>query len=168
MSEWTIATLKEYIESKFITRDEAVRVASHELDKRLEPLTHTEQDVRQRDREFYPRTEHSVYAMRIAEDMERIRETIREADKPKWSNWIAAAILLLAVIAGQWTLAIRPYENRMAALEEADRRIEESDRAATAQFKELNAMTNNRIDRLYELYRDLNASQKKTGKLVPP
>ena len=174
--DWTPETLKAHFDQMFRDRDQAVAVAIKELERRLSALNNAHEVAREKERDFYSRETHDSYASQISEQFDALNREILALQKPKWQVWIAAAGLTIGLIIGQWTLAIQPYENRIKTVEDRQKEVlalhageritslEQNNREQRIEhenIKALNGLTNDRIDKLYELFRDLNERKYK-------
>jgi anti-sigma-K factor RskA len=110
-SEWTISTLKEHFEAKFVDRDTAIRVAVAELERRLHDLNNSHAAAREKEASFCSRESHDTFVSLVDRDFSRLRDEIKEMNKPQWAVWISAVALMLAITAGAWQLSIRPLQN---------------------------------------------------------
>lgn len=124
---WTVRTLKAYFER--IICDIGRRITN------MEKLGAS----------FYSRDQHDAFAANVTRQFDQLRIDIDSSRRPQWALWIAGVTLLMSVTAGIWYLAVQPIKSDLEHLSLKDGTIDDAIKA-----------TNTRIDRLYDLYRDLN------------
>jgi hypothetical protein len=118
ISEWTVATLKEHVEKMISDRDQAVRTAVVELERRLHDLNGAHAAAREKENTFYGREAHDIFAAQIAKDFDALRDEMKDIAKPKWSIWIPALALLMGFIGGAWILAVTPIQQDIKHLQD--------------------------------------------------
>jgi hypothetical protein len=118
ISEWTVATLKEHVEKMISDRDQAVRTAVVELERRLHDLNGAHAAAREKENTFYSREAHDIFALQVGKDFDALRDEMRDGVKPKWSVWIPAFALLMAIIGGAWILAVTPIQQDIKHLQD--------------------------------------------------
>lgn len=143
---WTVSTLKQYFEQMHRDRDTALKIAVTELDRRLAILNDSYARAKDKERDFYSREQHDTFAKTVDQRLDQLHGELETLRRPQWTVWFAAATLFMSVTGVLWYFAMQPVQIDMLHLKDRDE-------AAVEQIK----MTNTRIDKLYELYRDLQS-----------
>ncbi len=117
MSEWTIQTLKEHYDRVFNDRDEALKLAVRELERRLDNLNHAHEMAREKERDFLSREAHEVFTREIRKEIGLLRDQIIAMQRPQWSVWIAAFMATMTVIGALWVLAVNPINENLQRLD---------------------------------------------------
>lgn len=152
---WTLITLKEYFE----------RVIA-DMNNRICKIDNANFLAKEKERSFYSREQHDTFANTVQKQFDQVHEEVEAIRRPQWSLWFPAMALLFTVISGAWYFATQPLQLELQHQKDRDSALEDRlanyERLATDRSnqrakasEERDAATNNRIDRLYELYRDL-------------
>ncbi len=67
-------TLREWVESRFSARDEAIRLLSTEYNRRLNDLNHAHEQAREKERDFISRESFDTFVQRTGEDLQGLRD----------------------------------------------------------------------------------------------
>ncbi len=134
MSEWTITTLKEHYDRVFSDRDSALKLAVHELERRLDNLNHAHELAREKEHDFLSRDAHETFTREIRKDVDLLRDQIIAIQKPQWSIWIGSFMALMAVVGALWVLAVNPINESLQRL----------DKQVTAHTEQMNGMGHKR------------------------
>ena len=139
--DWTIEALREHInqrldsiqlhvEQRFRDRDEAIRIAVKELERRLDVLNHAHEASVAERAAFYTKDQHDVFALSIDERFrerisivdkrfDAITERINGMEKPNWQLYITIGGLICSLIYGMWFVAVRPIETELTELRQS-------------------------------------------------
>lgn len=134
---WTVTTLKAYFE----------RVIC-DINRRLSNI-----DILGRN--FYSRDQHDGFAQDINRQFDQMRLDMEIMRRPQWIVWFAAITLLMSITGALWYLAVQPLKEELAHLREQDNAFTETMKERRDYVDNQTKITNDRIDRLYELYRDI-------------
>ncbi len=134
MSEWTITTLKEHYDKVFSDRDDALKLAVRELERRLDNLNHAHELAREKERDFVSRDAHEAFAADIRKEVGLLRDQTIAMQKPQWPLWIASFMALMAVVGSLWVLAVKPINESLQRL----------DKQVTAHSEQMNGASHKR------------------------
>jgi hypothetical protein len=134
VSEWTIATLKEHFDRILSDRDAALKLAVHELERRLDNLNHAHEQARENNRDFLKRDAHESFAAEIRKEIGLLRDQIIAMQKPQWPVWIGFFMALMAVVGALWVLAVNPINESLQRL----------DKQVTAHSEQMNGASHKR------------------------
>ena len=112
--DWNVDTLKEHMDKIFELHEKAVvvafeerekagRVALVELNRRLDILNHAHELAKEKERDFYSRESHDIFAKQVKEDLNDIKEQVEEKTKTNWSIPLGFVTLLGLMVAGYYT-----------------------------------------------------------------
>lgn len=104
VSGWTVDTLKEYVEQRFIAQEKAVQIANEASEKRFDAVNEFRGQLGDQVRTFLPRQEynarHETLENRVSELTDRLNRTEGKSTgiNAAWGYLVGAVGLATAVI----------------------------------------------------------------------
>lgn len=126
---WSVSALKCYVdrivgdmrvhlEIRFSDREKAVETAYTDLQRRLTEINLAHDRVVEKERDFYSKANHEIYAASISKQLSDMQKQFLAAKVPNYAVIISLGILLVALVSGLWSLAMHPLQDQVAALKE--------------------------------------------------